>query len=166
VSARAHARHVTAPTATWGPIRTRRAWLAGLAFGLAGALWILASHRFPLRALHYHVPLAVAFGTAAAHLALDAPPRTRRIHGTAMFAGLLLVAARLRFGIPLSGHGVLGALIGVLAPTRALQLLGWAILPQAAITKWIRDEDVHAVPIGTLTGLVLALWARWRSARE
>src|SRR5262245_31736777 len=81
-----------------------RCLLAGIGFGCAGAAWIVGTHRWPERALHYHVPLAVAFGAFAAWLALAPLGRARLPLVLATLLALAAVAARLFLSWPLSGH--------------------------------------------------------------
>lgn len=147
------------PGAAW------RCLLLGLAFGAAGAVWIGFSHRNPARAWHYHVPLAVAFGAEAAWLLLYLRGPRLLTDATALALGLLLVLARLGWCWPTSGHGILGALLAVLAPWPWLRAFGLAILPQAVLTKWIAAEDPEDVPLGALVGLALGIAATFTARR-
>ena len=106
------------------------------------------------------VVIIPAFGTEVAYLAVLARGRARLADATALLTALAVVAARMKWDILASGHGVLGALLAVIAPYPWLRWFGLLILPQALLTKWIREEDLLAVPLGAAIGFALGLLAR------
>lgn len=133
----------------------------GLAAGGCGAWWILATHTTrPGFSLHYHVPLATAFGCWVGFVALAARGRTRSLLAIATAVGLALVAARVALYWPMSGHGVLAALIATACRWAWLRLLAAAILVQALITKWAEGADPLAVVWGAMAGYALARLAQ------
>lgn len=141
-----------------GPVGASRiCWLLGLVFGILGTLWIYWSYRNPNHALHYHVPLAVAFGTETAWLAFYARGRERQRDIAILSVAMVAVAVRLTWQWPLSGHGVLGAVLGLLAPWPPLRALAWLILPQAFVTKWVGNDDPMSVIFGAAAGILLTL---------
>jgi uncharacterized membrane protein YccC len=69
---------------------------------------------------------------------------------------LLIVAGRIFLKWPVSGHGLLGALIAVLGCWFWLRFFAIAILLQAFITKWVGGENPMSVIYGALAGIAIA----------
>ncbi len=69
---------------------------------------------------------------------------------------LIIIAGRIFLRWPVSGHGILGALIAVLASWFWLRLFAIAIILQAFLTKWVVGEESLSVFYGALVGLALA----------
>lgn len=131
----------------------------GFLFGAAGGVWILGTHRHAPTAIQYHVPLAIVFATFVASTVFGDTRGPRvRIWAVTLIA-LLVVAARLAWEWPTSGHGILGAYVMLLAPWTWLRVAAGLVLPHAAISKaWI-GADVIAVPFGAVVGAALAWFA-------
>ena len=143
----------------------RRAQRIALSFGAVlggcGGWWILATHTTrPGFSLYYHTPLAVAFGCWLGYLLLATAGRRRwsLIGATALALGLVL--ARLVLHWPLSGHGVLAAMIATARCWTWLRVLAAAILAQAVLTKYVGDTEPLSVIWGALAGLLLAAVAQ------
>jgi hypothetical protein len=121
----------------------------GLVVGALGAAWILTDFTRKAYALGYHVPLAIVFSAALADATLEAL-RTRRfgfLYASAL-AGAVIVGRMLR-DWPLSGHGILGALLAVSPLRPVFRICGILIAVQAVITK-----IVLADPWGPWTAVV------------
>lgn len=145
----------------------RRCVVAGTVAGIAGLAWILHSHTWPERAWHYHVPLAFLYGTYGAWLALSVRGAPLAAHGLANVLAFLLVVVRIQGRSFLSGHGILGALLAVLAPWPWLRWSGGLVLVQAVVTKALRpEEEPWTVAAGAAAGFALGFAARRLAARR
>lgn len=139
---------------------SRRCVGCGLAFGIASATWIVLSHRHPVVALQYHVPLAVLFATFAAWMVLAPRRAPRGALWVPTLMALATVYGRMVHDWPTSGHGVLGAYLALVAPWRWLRVLSACVLPQAVFTKLLIDTDPGDVAVGAVVGVALGWVAR------
>jgi nitroimidazol reductase NimA-like FMN-containing flavoprotein (pyridoxamine 5'-phosphate oxidase superfamily) len=103
------------------------------------------------------VPLAVAFGAWLAFIDDDFSEQNNYNFIVVTLLALIIVAGRIFLKWPVSGHGILGALIAVLASWFWLRFFSIAIILQAFLTKWIWNEDPMSLFYGALVGLALAL---------
>jgi hypothetical protein len=141
------------------------ALLFGVVAGALGAAWILRDYENKAYALGYHVPLAIVFTAALVDALFDAL-QTRRV-GFLYSVGLAgaLIVGRILEGWPLSGHGILGLLLGI-APIRPVfRIGGVCIALQALITKAVLGEPWMAVVWGAACGLLIGLVGRWIDRR-
>jgi hypothetical protein len=132
----------------------------GLLAGALGAAWILKDFTHKGYALGYHVPLAIVFTTALVDVTFTALD-TRRF-GFLYAAGLAgsVIVGRMVEDWPLSGHGILGALLAV-SPIRPIfRIAGTLVATQALVTKAILSEPWPAVIWGALLGAALG-WLGW-----
>lgn len=138
---------------------SRAAITAGLSFAVAGSTWILIGHEHPGFGLCYHVPLAFAFAAWATAIILSR--RGRPLVRSAIAVGIAggLVTGRIAADWPLSGHGVLAALIAATSPWTWLRVTAFAILLQALGTKWWFDLGPTTVAYGAVAGVLTALVA-------
>ena len=132
---------------------------AGLAAGVLGTLYILWSHRDAPPHLLYHVPLAMVFGAYAWSIAFDVPTTTRRVRVPITLLAAIPVLGRVIMDWPISGHGLLGGLMAVLAPRPWQRILAGAVVVQSYVTKVIQDTGAHAVVVGALAGAAAGLLA-------
>jgi hypothetical protein len=133
--------------------------LAGALVGATGVGYILVTHSNPPPALLYHVPLAFVFGTFAWEIAFQVPPTSRRLRGAATLLALVVVVGRVAGDWPLSGHAVLGATVGLLAPSPWLRALGAAVVGQSWLVKFLGAGDPWSALTGALAGAFLGLLA-------
>lgn len=133
-----------------------RCVLFGLSFGLIGLAWILTTHEIPLPAIYYHLPLAFVFGAWLAVVDNEFLEHNSYNLIVVTFFSLLFVAGRTFLKWPISGHGILGALIAVLGLWSWLRLFATAILLQAFLTKIVIGAEPLSVVYGGLVGLALA----------
>ena len=132
----------------------------GLLAGALGAAWILKDFTHKAYALGYHVPLAIVFTTALVDITFTAL-ETRRF-GFLYAAGLAgaVIVGRMVEDWPLSGHGILGALLAV-SPIRPIfRVCGALIVIQALITKLVLPEPWPAVIYGAALGAALGWLGR------
>lgn len=135
----------------------------GLITGAIGAAWILTSHTRKGYALGYHVPLAVVF-TAALVDALFDGLITRKFGfvWASALAGAVIVG-RMVAGWPLSGHGILGALMAMSPIRPAFRVCGVLIAIQAIVTKVVIGdprEPWEDVVWGALCGVAIGMIGR------
>ena len=135
----------------------KRCVLFGLSFGLCGVAWLLTTYRIPLPAIFYHVPLAVAFGAWFAYVDDDFSEHNKYDFIVVTLLALIIIAGRIFLNWPVSGHGILAALIAVLASWFWLRFFSIAIILQAFFTKLVSGEDPLSVFYGALVGLALAV---------
>ena len=133
-----------------------RSIIFGLTFGLCGTVWIFATHSFPFKGIYYQVPLSVAFGAWAAFVVADFLERRTYSFTLITLLALVIVLGRLIYEWPISGHGLLAALIAFLAPWSWLRLFSIAIIIQAFVTKLVQNAEPISVVYGILSGLALA----------
>jgi nitroimidazol reductase NimA-like FMN-containing flavoprotein (pyridoxamine 5'-phosphate oxidase superfamily) len=134
----------------------KRCVLFGLSFGLCGVAWILTTYRIPLPAIFYHVPLAVAFGAWFAFVDDDFCEHNNYNFIVVTLLALIVIAGRIFLKWPVSGHGILAALIAVLASWFWLRFFSIAIIFQAFFTKLVSGENPLSVFYGALVGIALA----------
>jgi len=140
-----------------------RCILFGFSFGLFGIVWILTYRRNPLPAICYHVPLAIAFGAWLAVVNANFWEHNNYNFIVVTIFSLMIVAGRIFLDWPVSGHGILAALIAVLGSWFWLRLFATTIILQAFLTKWVTNTEPLSVFYGALVGLAFAKIALMKS---
>jgi hypothetical protein len=141
------------------------ALMFGLLAGALGAAWILKDFTRKGYALGYHVPLAIIFTTALVDVTFTAL-HTRRF-GFLYAAGLAgaVIGGRMVEDWPLSGHGILGALLAVSPIRPVFRVCGALIVIQALLTKLILPEPWPSVVCGAALGAALGCLGRFMDSR-
>ena len=120
----------------------------GLLAGALGAAWILKDFTRKGYALGYHVPLAIVFTTALVDVtSRRSTPAASASSTPPALAGAVIVG-RMVEDWPLSGHGILGALLAVSPIRPDLPRRGVLVAIQALVTKLVLGEPWPAVVWG------------------
>jgi hypothetical protein len=136
------------------------AFAFGFVAGVLGAAWILVDFTRKAYALGYHVPLAIVFTAALVDATFEALV-TRRfgfLYSSAL-AGAVIVG-RMVEDWPLSGHGILGALMTVTPLRPAFRICGVLVAIQAIVTKLVLGEPWLAVVWGAACGVAIGILGR------